>query len=54
MTASQQKMSYPKYFEVGTIVDGVVYNLRVTFDSFEDLNKYSDAINKLINSFEFI
>lgn len=47
------KMSYPKYSEVGTIIDGAVYNLRVIFLSFEDLNKSSDTIQKIINSFEF-
>ena len=52
--AISQKLTCAKYFEVGTIVDGIVYNLRVRCNSFEDQNKYSDAIMKIINSFEFI
>ena len=46
--------SYPQYIQIGTITDGIEYNLRFYAPNSDVYNQYVTIADKIINSFEFI
>jgi hypothetical protein len=48
------QVSYPQYIHVGTITEGIEYNLRFYAQNANLFNQYVPIADKIINSFEFI
>jgi hypothetical protein len=48
------QVSYPQYIHVGTITEGIEYNLRFYAHNANLFNQYVPIADKIINSFEFI
>ena len=48
------QVGYPQYIQVGTVIDGIEYNLRFYAQNANLYNQYVPIADKIINSFEFI